>query len=186
MTPDLDRYVFNILRTYARATDADIANGVSWYPTAHGIASGLHSDPLVAAGVLAMFSPRTPWARNLQLAQTLFETGIAPGHMFSDYAQRIHDGEPVLSVLKGDKTRAFAQTIANAGKHDVTVIDGHAYDIADGKVWGKNRPNIGKQVYRAMDEAYHIAADITLFSHSEIQAITWVSHRRVLGMDWRG
>lgn len=182
-----DRYVFNILRTYSRATDADIANGVSWYPAARDLASDMAPyAPLQAAGVIAIFSARTPWNRNLMLARTAFETGIAPGHMFTGHAQRMVDGEPALSVLKGQKTRAFAQTIANGGEHDVTVIDGHAYDIADGKVWGKSRPSIGKGVYNAMDEAYHIAADITLYSPSEIQAITWVTHRRILGMDWRG
>lgn len=184
---DIDRYVFNILRTYAHATDEDIANGVAWYPLACRLATDMSpADPLRAAGVIAILSARTPWDRNLMLARTTFLTGVVPGHMFTAHAQRMHDGEPVLSVLKGDKTRAFAQTIALAGNHDTTVIDGHAYDIADGKVWGKARPGIGKRVYRDMDEAYKIAADITLFSHSEVQAITWVAHRRQLGYDWRG
>lgn len=185
---DIDRYVFNILRTYARATDADIANGVSWYPRACEIASDMAPDaPLQAAGAIAILSAQTPWKRNLWLARSLFANSVLPsGHPFADHAVRMFNGEHALTVLKGDKTRAFAQTIAKAGDHDVTTIDGHAYDIADGKVWGKNRPNIGKGVYRAMDEAYHIAADVTLFSNTEIQAITWVSHRRILGMDWRG
>lgn len=187
MTYDVDRYVFNILRTYARANDADIARGVAWYPLARDLATDMcESDPLRAAGIIAILSARTPWERNVWLARETFRTGVAPGHMFTSHAQRMHDGEPVLSVLKGDKTRAFAQTVANGGDHDVTTIDGHAYDIADGKVWGKARPGINKSVYRAMDEAYHIAGDVTLFSHTEIQAITWVSHRRILGMDWRG
>jgi hypothetical protein len=181
-----DRYVFNILRTYARATDADIADGIAWYPLAHTLAAGMSDDTLQAAGVIAIFSARTPWDRNLMLARTAFLTGVAPGHMFTGHAQRMVDGEPALSVLKGQKTRAFAQTIAKAGDHDVTVIDGHAYDIADGKVWGKARPSISKGVYNAMDEAYKIAASVTLYSPSEIQAITWVAHRRVIGMDWRG
>lgn len=185
---DIDRYVFNILRTYARATDADIANGVSWYPLAFELASDMSpSNPLQAAGVIAILSARTPWVRNVYLASSLFANGVLPsGHPFADHATRMHAGEPALSVLKGQKTRAFAQTIAGAGVHDVTTIDAHAFDIADGKVWGKARPNIGKGVYRDMDEAYHIAADITLWSNTELQAITWVTHRRELGMDWRG
>ena len=183
-----DHYVFNILRTYARATDADVASGLAWYPTAHELASDMAPyDALQAAGVIAILSAQTPWKRNLWLAQSLFANGVLPsGHPFADHAVRMFSGEPALSVLKGDKTRAFAQTIANAGVHDVTTIDGHAYDIADGIVWGKNRPNIGKRVYRAMDEAYRIAGEITLNSNTEIQAITWVTHRRELGMDWRG
>jgi hypothetical protein len=184
---DTDRYVFNILRTYSRATDADMERGLSWYPEAYDIASAMSLDVLQAAGVIAILSARTPWERNVYLASSLFANGVLPsGHPFADHAARMHAGEPALSVLKGDKTRAFAQTIANAGVHDVTTIDGHAYDIADGIVWGKNRPNIGKRVYRAMDEAYHIAASATLNSNTEIQAITWVTHRRELGMDWRG
>ena len=184
---DVDRYVFNILRTYARATDADVADGIAWYPLAHDIASDMHTDTLQAAGVIAILSARTPWERNVYLARSLFATGALPsGHPFAEHAVRMFHGENALHVLKGDKTRAFAQTIANNGVHDVTVIDGHAYDIADGIVWGKNRPNIGKRVYRAMDEAYHIAAQVSGYSNSEIQAITWVAHRRILGMDWRG
>lgn len=185
---NIDRYVFNILRTYAFATDADVAEGASWYLRAHRIASDMCPDaPLQAAGTIAILSARTPWERNVYLARTLFATGSLPsGHPFADHAVRMFSGEPALSVLKGDKTRAFAQTIANAGRHEVTTIDGHAYDIADGYVWGKNRPNIGKRVYRAMDEAYHIAGDVSGFSNTDIQAITWVAHRRRLGMDWRG
>lgn len=184
---DIERYVQNILRAYAFASDDDVRKGVSWYPLARRLATDMAPQaPLQAAGVIAIFSARTPWARNLMLAQTAFETGIAPGHMFTAHAQRMVDGESALSVLKGQKTRAFAQTIANGGRHDVTTIDGHAYDIADGKVWGKARPSISKGVYNAMDEAYHIAADITGYSNTEIQAITWVYHRRILGMDWRG
>jgi hypothetical protein len=188
MTTDTDRYVQNILRTYARATDTDCERGMSWYPEAQGIATDMSpTDPLRAAGVLAIFSARTPWNRNVMLARNLFLTGIAPGHIFTEHAQRMHDGEPVMEVLKGDKTRAFANTIANGGVWDVTTIDGHAYDIADGKVWGKDRPNIGKTVYRAMDEAYHIAATVMAFEYvTQLQAITWVTHRRELGYDWRG
>jgi hypothetical protein len=184
---DIDRYVFNILRTYARATDADVRDGLAWYPLAHSYARDMSEDTLQAAGTIAILSARTPWERNLYLARTLFATGTLPsGHPFADHAVRMYSGEPALSVLKGDKTRAFAQTIANAGNHDVTTIDGHAFDIADGKVWGKDRPGIGKRVYRAMDEAYHIAADVAGYSNTEIQAITWVAWRRDLGMDWRG
>lgn len=184
---NVDRYVFNILRTYAAASDADIDNGVAWYPYAKTLATEMCPDnPLQAAGVIAILSARTPWDRNVWLARVSFATGIVPGHMFTEHAQRMVNGEPALSVLKGDKTRAFAQTVAYGGLHDTTTIDGHAYDIADGKVWGKSRPGIGKRVYRAMDEAYKIAAQVTLFHHTQIQAITWVSHRRVIGMDWRG
>jgi len=184
---DTDRYVFNILRTYARATDADVADGIAWYPHAHDIARGMSADVLQAAGTIAILSARTPWDRNVYLARTLFLTGALPsGHPFAGHAVRMFSGEPALSVLKGQKTRAFAQTIANAGVHDVTTIDGHAYDVADGKAWGKNRPGINKGVYNAMDEAYHIAAAVTGYSNTEIQAITWVAWRRALGMDWRG
>ena len=183
-----NRYALNILATYARATEADIADGMSWYPRACELATDMSPvEPLRAAGVISILSARTPWNRNVMLARRLFTEGRAYGHLFTDHAQRMHDGEPVMQVLKGDKTRAFAMTIALAGKHDTTVIDGHAYDIADGKVWGKKRPTIRKPVYRAMDQAYRDMSIVCGFNYpSQLQAITWVTHRRELGYDWRG
>lgn len=181
-------YVANILSTYARSTDAECASGGDWYRTAHALASVLSpNDVWRAAGVIACFSARTPWGRNRALAIQAFETGQATGHigMFCGLAQRILDGEPAMEVLKGDKTRAFTAAIATAGNSDIATIDGHAYDIADGKVWGKNRPGINKTVYRAMAEAYADAAVITAMPVCEIQAITWVTHRRILGINWR-
>lgn len=180
-------YTENILRAYAFANDDDVSIGSAWYLTIQRLAIELCPDnPLQAAGVLAIFSARTPWERNKQLTRTLFETGRAPGHIFSSHAQRIYDGEPTLEVLKGDKTRSFAIAIATGGNGEVATIDGHAYDIADGRLWGVNRPSIGKRVYADMSNAYVDAAIITDNRVNDIQAITWVYHRRVNGFDWRG
>lgn len=184
---NIDRYVSNILRTYAYANSEDCAIGSAWYPTIQQLAIELcPENPYRSAGVLAMFSARTPWERNKQLARILFETGKAPGHIFSSHAQRLLDGEPVFDVIKGDKTRSFTIAIATGGNGDIATIDGHAYDIADGFRWGIRRPGIGKRVYADMATAYSEAAIVTATKPNEIQAITWVAYRRMNNFDWHG
>lgn len=176
----------NVLTVYRRATDADHAAGMSWYNEAHSLALELSPDDVYrAAGVISALSPRLKWNINVRIARRAFETGTVTGHtkVMCSMAQRILDGEYVFDVLKGDKTRAFADAIATNGKSSIATVDRHALEIALGKVYSdKERPNIGKRLYREMASYYSEAADIAGITVNEMQAVTWVTWRREKGV----
>lgn len=176
----------NILAVYARATDSEREHGTDWYRDAHAIAADIaDGDVWRGAGVIAALSPRVRWDINIRNARRAFETGTVTGHtkVMCAQAQRILDGENALDVLKGDKVRAFCAAIATAGESDIATIDRHALEIALGKVYSdKERPTIGKRVYREMAAAYAIAAESVGISVNAMQAITWVVWRREKGI----
>jgi len=182
-------YVNNILATYARATDAEVAEGLSWYADAHDLAMEFSPDDVWrGAGVIAALSPMKQWNRkdgspgdNQILARRAFDTGVVTGHTLRNNraAQRIIDGEPALTVLNGDKTRAFCAGIATNGTTDMVTIDRHAHDVAMFQVFTDDTRKIGKRVYRDMSLAYTEAAHILGKSACQTQAVTWVAWKRL-------
>ena len=68
-------------------------------------------------------------------------------------------------------------------------IDGHAYSIWFGeRLTMKEVPNIGKKLRERIKEDYITVTDWineeldTRYEPSQIQAITWVAHRRIYGI----
>lgn len=178
-------YLKNILDVYARATDDEKAHGLDWYAYAQGIALDLSpADVWRGAGVLSALSPLKKWDLNVRIASVSFETGIAQGNMpmHNAIAQRILDGEFPLDVMKGDKTRSFAEAIATGGNGSIATIDRHAHDIAMAEFFTDKTRKIGKRVYREMAVAYSEAADTLGISVNAVQAITWVAWRREKGI----
>lgn len=172
----------NITRILTAATDTEIASGTAWYPNAHDFSLEIADGNLeMGAGVIAALSPRMPWGRNMTLAQQAFsDTGLTGGCLGANIvkAQRIIAGEDPLDVLGGDKVRSFYGNIIDPLSDNVTV-DAHAFDIAHGMTFGKDRPNIGKIIYRELSDAYREVAAINDFAPGEVQAITWVSWRNL-------
>ncbi len=177
--------VTNILSVYLSATDEQHAEGMTWYDDAHALALSLSpGDVWRGAGVIAAFSPMCPWNRNVALAVSAFESGIATGHTVANCrsAQAILDGTPTLEVLKGDKTRAFASAIADPAGSTIATIDRHAHDVAMGRQFTDSERKIGKRVFRTLSDAYVEAADLAGISVAQIQAITWVAWRVRIGV----
>ena len=180
----------NILRVYQSGTLSQIRTGASWYADAHALA--LHAgkgDVWRGAGVIAAYSPLTPWIRNVELARESLRTNYARRDTLGTSAraaQRILNGEHTLDVLKGDKVRAFAAAIATNGETDIATIDRHAHDIAMGRVFDNNARKIGKRVFREMGESYAIAARELNLSVAQVQAITWVIWREMKGIHHAG
>lgn len=167
-------YAVNIMSTYRRATDDVLAR--DWYGEAHALALELSpNDVWRGAGVISALSPLKKWELNVRYARNAFATGIASGNMpmHNGIAQRILDGEHPLDVMRGDKTRSFAEAIATAGNGTIATIDRHAHDIAMAQVFTDKTRKIGKRVYRDMAAAYREVADYLDMSVNRIQAITW-------------
>ena len=94
--------------------------------------------------------------------------------------------EDVETILNGRKITAFYRCIM--GEDDTVCVDGHAYSIWFGdRLTLKDVPNIGKRLYAEITADYVEAARILTedgypTTCYEIQAITWVTWRRLHGV----
>ena len=193
--------VRNIKAIFELAGAAEIADGNAWYGVAKSIAIVLADQYGVttaqAVGVLAALSPRNKWSRNVVDAEALISAYVAAGSeqarltkccTFSANKEKaikvLESGAEtiptILEILSGPKLREFASCIA--GLPDC-CIDGHAWCIWQGsRVTLADVPSIGVKLRREIKADYaQAAADLGL-SASELQAITWVTWRRIHGV----
>lgn len=171
----------NILKVYRQATPAQHAAGLNWYGEAHDIALEIgNGDEWKGAGLLAVYSPLTPWWRNVELAVSSARSGIARTDTLGNsarLAQRILDGEFALDVINGIKTRTFCENIALNGISDNVTVDVHAYSIAIGKATPSSQIKMGVRLYREIEIAYRNAAKREDVMETQMQAISWVVWR---------
>ena len=177
-------HVDNIIFHYLDATEDELHAGMTWYSEANELARSLSPDNVWrGAGVIAAYSPLTPWWRNRELAIDSLTTGIANPKSLPHSvkcAQLILDGLHPLEVFKGDKTRAFASAIAEPENSTIATIDRHAYNLAMGTMEGN--PTIGKRIFRTLSDAYIESANLAGISVAQMQAIAWVVFRRRKGL----
>jgi len=196
----MTQHVRNILKVYRRATPEDIANGLEWYDRAKRYASiisnlsGVNLNTVV--GVMAALSPNNRWERNVKDTERMVWAWVK-GEDLSDFKVSCYntmkqkawsileddltDDDDILTRLNGQKIRSFYSNIR--GLTEVT-IDGHAYNIALGIRQGltSDKTNMGKKLYREMQEAYVKAAKRVGVKPHELQAITWTTWKREWGI----
>ena len=196
----MTQHVRNILKVYRRATSEDIANGLEWYDQAKRYAtiisslSGVNLNTVV--GVMAALSPNNRWERNVKDTERMVWAWVK-GEDLSDFKVSCYntmkqkawsileddltDDDDILTRLNGQKIRSFYSNIR--GLTEVT-IDGHAYNIALGIRQGltSDKTNMGKKLYREMQEAYVKAAKRVGVKPHELQAITWTTWKREHGI----
>lgn len=191
----------NIKAIHQLATLTEQQDGISWYPRARAIARtladryGIH--PAEAAGVIAALSPRNKWERNVSDAEALIAAYVAGGEAQAMLAKVCTFGAnkakavriltagvltdaDVLAILSGPKLQEFYNCIQ--GIADV-CIDGHAFCIWAGERTGlKDVPAIGVKLRREIKADYATAADQLGMPAAALQAITWVTWRRLHGV----
>lgn len=174
-------YHANILASLHRASEDQTHAGMTWYSRQHTLALSLTpEDVWKGAGIIAAYSPLTPWWRNKELATESVRTGIARTDTLpNNYraAARMLAGEHPLDVLGGTKTRHFAENIALNGVSDKVTVDSIAFSCAVGVHTPAKKAKIGVRVYRAIAEAYaDVAASIGI-APCQAQAIAWCEWR---------
>ena len=196
----------NILAMYYQGTPVDIQEGTVWYSNAHRICWGLSDKyklPLsTVVGVVSALSPNNKWDRNILDAENIIraycmEFDYPKVCTFSSNKDKaisileceIDSSENICAILKGNKTIAFFRGILTNGECDEITVDVHAFNIWRGMYTSLNEvPAISNKLYKTVSDAYKQAAvaineqDKTQWSASQIQAITWVTHRRVNGV----
>lgn len=182
------------------ASAAETAGGLSWYQEANRVAVTLADRYEIAeetaAGVIAALSPRNKWDRNLIDAENIIAAYVAGGAeacedvkvcTFGANKQKAIEillwnaGErAALDILSGPKLQEFYSCIL--GRDDV-CIDGHAYSIWFGdRVTLAKVPSIGKKLREQIKKDYLAVAKKNNLKGYEVQAITWVTHRRIHGV----
>ena len=191
----------HIVAKFALATSLEVAQGVAWYSVAYDTAInmaeryGLSAD--TCAGVIAALSPRNKWARNIQDAESIIsmwrhgtdEDVLAVkcstfGAMKAKALKILNSAVPVTDILNGPKLIEFYNCITS---HDNDVcIDGHAYSIWLGiRLALKDIPPISKKLRARIKQDYRDATSFIneelneKYKASDIQAITWVTHKRI-------
>ena len=176
------------------------------YEIASRLARNNNITTAKAAGVLAALSPNNKWERNCHDAENLIQAyihGESEGYdamnvnvctygAMKEKAIKIlnlSNNESstflltIIEILNGPKIIEFFNCIMQ--KKDV-CIDGHAYSIWYGeRMTMKQVPNIGKRLRERIKSDYLDATEWinlemqTNYLPSDIQAITWVCHRRI-------
>lgn len=196
----------NILAMYMQATPVDTQEGTIWYHNAHKICQDLanryHLPLSTVVGVVSALSPNNKWDRNIHDAENLIRAYVCE----YDYPKvctfgsnkdkaitilecEIDSSDNICAILKGNKTIAFFRGILTDGQCDEITVDGHAFNIWRGMYTSLNEvPAISNKLYKQVSDAYRQASETinnlegTKYSAAQIQAITWVTHRRINGV----
>lgn len=195
----LTQGVKHILGIYYLANEAERMLGSEWYPTATKfcmrIALSANVEVIKVAGVLAALSPRNRWLRNMADTEAMAHAYVVGGATAAGQVtvctwgrnkrkaiEILECKEPddftIIDILNGPKTIAFYQSIM--GHKDNPCIDGHAYGIWLGhRVALDKVPKLGVKLLATIKEDYATAARMTLTNPRDLQAITWLTWRRI-------
>ena len=194
----------NILFVYRLSTPQEKRDGIVWYAKALADCLWISEEtevPLhIVVGVCAALSPNNKWDRNIDNTLSLiraFLNGddvetvkVSTYHTMKRKAWSILEAMPdqdeVIKILNGQKIVSFFSNIMG---EDTCTVDGHAKNIFYGERHGltSDKSNIGKKEYATIQEAYVNAGKQVRFNGRplkafEMQAITWVTWRRIHGI----
>ena len=194
--------VNNIKAIYSLSTIQEKIDGANWYESAHKIALNLADNYgltlQTAAGVIAALSPRNKWSRNVIDAENLIETFVRDPESavkikvctFNKNKEKalkiLRNNQDFFTdntreILSGPKLNEFFNCIL--GVEDDVCIDGHAYCIFNGSRTSlKDVPSIGVKLRKEIKSDFRKAAAKFNISAAQMQAITWVTWRRIHGI----
>lgn len=192
----------NIIGIYNQANADELRAGLTWYKTAEKVLrtrKDLRSYPIwKTAAVTAALSPRMPWDRNISATATVLkavDAGLNPSdvkvttfHANKDKAFEIaqlpnsYPQSEALAILRGPKTCAFMRNLS--GDMSCVTVDGHATNIALGTSTSlDNVVTLTKTQYLLIEALYIEAASRVGVEPAQMQAITWVTYRRLRGLN---
>jgi hypothetical protein len=179
--------IVNITAVYRAATVDETQRGKLWYPMAHNIvvewADTFGRSIANVACIVAALSPQLEWTRNLIIADDILR-GNAPSiggtlqvNLRKACAIRDDRATDTAGYFKqGCKVRSFAANLA--GNFEVVTVDTHAGQIAAGNPSANVRVDIWRK-YEPVASAYVEAAKRLKLQPAELQAITWLTWKRL-------
>ena len=196
----------NIVNHYNKATPMEKSSGHDWYENASRSNRVIGEDAGVSkhtmAGLISNYSPQTDWHQNMHTSSMVARSKVARGgkgdgvmasSMQKAAAQKLLNGESYNSVLKGQKTKAFAHLVEHGKSEDPSnpqvVIDRHAHSVASGaRITDAAFSKAGlksPKTYNKISQAYKDAADHLSKQHGheirpeQVQATTWLVRQRL-------
>lgn len=187
----------SIIRFYKQSTITEIKEGVKWYTDANNyckeLAQRFNISIQQAAGLIATFSPQAGWVENKRYAVTYL---LNPSIQFRTLVQQIKANK--IATLKSEtdiyyalstrgkafKTKAFYINILHPDIPMGVTIDRHAIAICLQKpnnvfALGIEYSQLTEIQYKFFEQCYFKAAKILNVLPHELQAITWVTYRRL-------
>ena len=175
-----------IEKIFSFSTKADKKAGMSWYSDASRFADktaekyGLSKEQVCQ--LISLLSPQVKWARNKINVVDLIEgnvDGIFSCRRTISECERVVEGAFLIPKDRL-KTYSFAKCILDAGQGEDIVVDRHAIKIAFGEMSAKEI-GITKKRYLDAAKAYRIVAKKFNMSGAQMQAVTWVTYKRLVG-----
>ena len=190
----------NIIAIYKLAKPSEIKHGMTWYLNANLYCKKISDEldiPLhIVVGVMSALSPNNKYERNIIDAHYLCKTFLDGNDMDSIKVSTYHNMkkkawhileqmptyEETITILNGRKIISFFKNIM--GDETEITIDGHARNIYYNDRQGLTTPNtnIKKLEYQDIQKAYQRASKKIGIKAYELQAITWVTWRRIHGI----
>lgn len=182
---------------YSLATNTEVNEGFKWYADAQQFARELsekYNTPFIqVCGIIAALSPQITWEQNKVLAVTFLRTNnvknTAKVRVYKCRAikETINESD-ILEILSPNgnflKTRKFFINIYDFNRVEAVTIDRHAIGVATqahnktDSIQENDRRMTVKQ-YQFFETAYIRAAQILGLTPNQLQAVTWVTYRRL-------
>ena len=184
------------------ASDTEKIQGGSWYKEANNYAHHLSElfgidSPCKVAGIISALSPATDWGRNKVDAHNFIALAINDDAMSGSYGTYKNNVRKALEIFNlerptkanvgailrgktGYKTESFFYNIYDLDSQEVT-IDRHAIKGAN-NVYEGGSVALTEKRYRDSEKAYQKVAKKYNLKPYQVQAIVWVTYRRLRGL----
>lgn len=174
----------NILRWFDQRSPHDHSEGCGWYPYALqqcqelATRSQIEIERVVYA--TAALSPMLKWETNIAATAAVIDGRTSFKGVFTSNIEKalhiLHDAENWQQWLSGNKVTSFAANIL--GDPSIVTIDTWAW-----RVWQnaelRQRPPALNKIYFEIAADYREAAAIVKLQARQIQAVTWLTIRRL-------
>jgi hypothetical protein len=186
-----------ILRFYSLATHTEVNEGMEWYNVANAyckeLASRFDISIQQAAGIIAVFSPQAGWAENKRYAVSFL---VNPGNRLRSLVQNIKAKKILRLKSEADiyaaqstdnaayKTKSFLLNILNPDIATRVTIDRHAIAVCSQSpdnvfALDNSYAKYTQAQYDFFQACYtQAAASLDILPH-QLQAITWITYRRI-------
>jgi len=189
--------VNSILRFYDLASASETIEGLHWYDEANKYCRELSSRFNItlsqAAGIIAVFSPQAGWEENKRYALSFL---LNPKIRLRSLVQ-VRKAKKILSLTsetdiynalslndRAEKTKAFFLNILNPDLVTDVTIDRHAIASCIQRPdetfpLSKEYGNLTPIQYQFFERCYVVAASELNLLPQQLQAIVWVTYRRI-------
>ena len=192
MIRTIQTQVKNILKVYDSSSAEDINEGKCWYYIAQMVAKHFadkyNLTEYQTAGVLSALSPGTFWIQNVIDTDNYLKDNNAvvstytPNKLKAKEILKLTDKQEIYNVLRGkynksmNKTSCFFMNIIEPENSDFVTVDRHMIRIANNTL---NTTALTEKRYRDSVKAMQIAGKKLKINPVSLQAITWITFRRI-------